>query len=276
MPLHAKEFFDELALPFPSGTVVGDAYYATPAGDPPLRLRIEFAQITDRQYDGLLVAVVHAERGVVEARRLRFAEHGTFARRDAAQGIADGRGVIRDWHKSGPAPWAGGEFAGLRKAIEDFAQICCPALFTPRRQAEPATWANRWHDQFWASDTTMLARFHEATQAVLGLAEGGTYDDRPISESLHNARFYVMDMLGLPLDQGILAEAAAVTQLTGRRLGPDTAEALSQISALPLDRQRALVQAVSRRHAAAPAARRSSPPHAVPAATAVPVGTRTR
>ncbi|OII62161.1 hypothetical protein BJP40_03960 [Streptomyces sp. CC53] len=270
MPLHAKEFFDELALPFASGTVVGDTYYATPAGNSPLRLRIEFARTTmDRQYDGLRLTVTHVERGVLDTRHLSFAEHETFARRDAAQGPGR-RGVIRDWHKDGPAPWAGAELTGLRKAIEALARIWCPALLAPRTQAEPAPWAVRWHEEFWVSDLAVLVRLHEATQAVFGLAEAGTYDGRTVSESLHNARFYVMDILGLPLDQGMLAEAAAVTQLTGRRLGPDTAGALDRISSLPLDEQRALVQAAAWRHGAAtPAARHPSPSPALPAAAAI-------
>ncbi|GAA3389021.1 hypothetical protein [Streptomyces roseoviridis] len=275
MPLRAKEFFDELALPFASGTVVGDTYYATPVRDSPLRLRIEFAQtVMDRQYDGLRLTVTHVERGALDTRHLSFADHDTFVRRDAAQGLAAGRGVIRDWHKDGPAPWAGAELAGLRKAIEDLARIWCPALLTAR-EVEPEPWAVRWHDQFWASDPATLARLHEATQAVFGLAEAGTYDGRTVSESLHNARFYVMDILGLPLDQGMLAEAAAVTQLTGRRLGPDTVAALDRISSIPLDEQRSLVQAAAWRHAAAtPAVRRSSASSALPATAAIRSTTR--
>ncbi|WP_318209498.1 MULTISPECIES: hypothetical protein [unclassified Streptomyces] len=271
MPLHAKEFFGELNLPFASGTVVGDTYYATPVGDSPLRLRIEFARtIMDRQYDGLRLTVTHVERGVLDTRHLSFADHGTFTRRDAARGPGSGCGVIRDWHKDGPPPWAGAELTGLRKAIEDLARIWCPALLTPRTQAEPEPWSARWHTEFWASDPATLARLHEATQAVFGLAEAGTYDGRTVSKSLHNARFYVMDILGLPLDQGMLAEAAAVTQLTGRRLGPDTTRALDRISSMPLDEQRSLVQAAAWRHGAAtPAARRPSPSPALPATAAI-------
>ncbi|MFD4377664.1 hypothetical protein [Streptomyces sp. NPDC058486] len=94
----------------------------------------------------------------------------------------------------------------------------------------------------------------------------------PVTETLSNARFYVMDMLGLPLDQGMLAEAAAVTQLTGRRLGPDTADAVERIASMPMDRQRAIVQAASRRHAATSTPLRTSPPPArsVPASSPTP------
>ncbi|MGW6388897.1 hypothetical protein ACWFR1_00030 [Streptomyces sp. NPDC055103] len=272
MSLHAKEFFDRLDLPLPFGTVVGDVYYATPT-DSPIRLRIEFAHtIMERQYDGLRLSVIHAERGKLETVHLRFAEHGTFTRRDAARVSHDGRGVVRDWHKDGLPPWAGADLTGLRTAIVDFVQVCWPALTAPRGLAEPAPWAERWHETLWATDTVMLTRVHEATQAVLNLAEGGTYDDVPITDSLRNARYFVMDMLGLPLDQGMLAEAAAVTQLTGRRLGPDTADALERIASMPMDKQRAIVQAASRRHAANATPLRTSPPPArpVPAAGQTP------
>ncbi|MFD3997442.1 hypothetical protein [Streptomyces sp. NPDC058583] len=271
MPLYAQEFFDRLDLPLPFGTVVGDVYYATPT-DSPIRLRIEFARtIMDRQYDGLRLAVVHAERGTLDTVHLRFAEHGTFTRRDAERSSGDGRGVIRDWHQDGRPPWADADLTGLRTAIVEFVQVSCPALTAPRSFAEPGPWADRWHETLWATDAVVLTRLHEATQAVLSLAEGGTYDDRPITETLRNARYFVMDMLGLPLDQGMLAEAAAVTQLTGRRLGPDTAGALERIASMPMDKQRTLVQAASRRHAATSTSLRTSPPPARP----VPASGRT-
>ncbi|MFG3348695.1 hypothetical protein ACGF1Z_27005 [Streptomyces sp. NPDC048018] len=264
MSLHAKEFFDRLDLPLPFGTVVGDVYYATPT-DSPIRLRIEFARtITDREYNGLRLAVIHAERGTLDTVHLRFAEHGTFTRRDARVGPGAGHGVIRDWHQGGLPPWDGADLTGLRTAILDFVQVSYPALSTPRSFAAPGSWADRWHETFWATDTVVLTRLHEAAQAVLDLAESGTYDDRPITETLRNSRYYVMDMLGLPLDQGMLAEAAAVTQLTGRRLGPDTAGALERIASMPMDKQRALVQAASRRHAATPSPLRTSPPSGRP------------
>ncbi|MEW1699071.1 hypothetical protein ACIQCR_31420 [Streptomyces sp. NPDC093249] len=128
-------------------------------------------------------------------------------------------------------------------------------------------WADRRHQTLWATDTATLTRLHEATQAVLDLAESGTYADRPVTASLFNARFYVMDILGLCLDQGMLAEAAAVTQLTGRRLGPETAIALERIATMPMDRQRAVIQAASRRHAATTPSPRTSPAPAHPAPT---------
>lgn len=62
----------------------------------------------------------------------------------------------------------------------------------------------------------------------------------------------------------MLAEAAAVTQLTGRRLGPDTVGALDRIANMPMDRQRALVQAASRTHAATATPLRTSPAPARP------------
>ncbi|WP_328486009.1 hypothetical protein [Streptomyces zaomyceticus] len=274
MSLHTKEFFEELDLPFPFGTVVGNVYYSTPT-DSPIRLRIQFAQtIMDRQYDGLRLAVIHAERGTLDTVHLRFADHGTFTRRDAKLGPGSARSVIRDWHKDGLLPWAGADLTGLRTAIVEFARISCPVLLAPRSRAEPGPWSERWHEVLWATDTVVLASLHEATQAVLDLAESGTYDDRPITHSLRNARYFVMDMLGLPLDQGMLAEAAAVTQLTGRRLGPDTARALERIASMPVEKQRAVVQAASRRHAATPAALRTSPLPAPPAPATAQTPTR--
>ncbi|MFI9210251.1 hypothetical protein ACIGW7_19200 [Streptomyces sp. NPDC053253] len=264
MSLHTEEFFDQLGLPLPFGTVVGGVYYANPT-DSPIRLRIDFARTAmDRQYDGLRLTVIHAERGALDTVHLRFADHGTFTRRDAKLGPGAGNGVMRDWHKDGLPPWAGADFTGLRTAIVAFVRVSCPALTAPRGFTEPGPWADRWHETLWATDTGVLTRLHEATQAVLDLAEGGTYDNRPITETLRNARYYVMDMLGLPLDQGMLAEAAAVTQLTGRRLGPDTADALERIAGMPINKQCALVQAASRRHAATVAPLRTSPPPARP------------
>ncbi|MEU8522369.1 hypothetical protein [Streptomyces sp. NPDC048577] len=262
--MHAREFFDRLDLSLPFGTVVGDVYYATPT-DSPIRLRIEFAHtVMDRQYDGLRLAVIHAERGTLDTVHLPFAEHGTFTRRDAGRSSGDGRGVIRDWHQDGLPPWAGADLTGLRTAILDFIQVSCPALTAPRSFTAPGPWADRWHETLWATDPVVLTRLHEATQAVLDLAESGTYDGRPITETLCNSRYYVMDMLGLPLDQGMLAEAAAITQLTGRRLGPDTAEALERIASMPMDKQRAIVHAAFRRRAATSTPLRTSSPPAHP------------
>ncbi|MER5737857.1 hypothetical protein ABT117_19565 [Streptomyces sp. NPDC002262] len=264
MVLHAREFFDQLDLPLPFGTVVGDVYYANPTNSA-IRLRIDFARtIMDRQYDGLRLAVIHAERGPLDTAYFRFDDHGTFTRRDAKLGPGAARGVISDWHNDGLPPWHGADLTGLRTAIVAFVQVSCPSLVAPRSFAMPGPWADRWHDSLWATDTVVLTRLHEATQAVLDLAEGGTYDGMPITETLLNARYYVMDMVGLPLDQGMLAEAAAVAQLTGRRLGPDTADALERIASMPMDKQRALVQAASRRHAATVTPLRTSPPPARP------------
>lgn len=269
MSLHAKEFFDRLELPLPLGAVVGDVYYAT-AGDSPIRLRIEFARtIRERQYDGLVLKLIHTDRGTLDTVHLRFAEHGTFTRRDAERGPGNGHGVIRDWHKDGPPPWAGADLTGLRTAIVDFVQVACPALSPPAGTAERTPWAERWQEELWATDTAILTRLHEATEHVLGLVEDGTHDGRSITESLHNARYYVRDMLGLPLDQGLLAEAGAVALITGRPVGPETAGALTRSAGLPMDQQRALVRAAWRRFTAKPAAPTTSTPPArsVPAKT---------
>ncbi|AWZ08346.1 MULTISPECIES: hypothetical protein [unclassified Streptomyces] len=278
MSLHAKEFFDRLELPFPFGTVVGDVYYATPTASP-IRLRIEFARtIRDREYGGLRLTLIHAENGTLDTVHLSFAEHGTFTRRDAERGPGTGHGVIRDWHKDGPPPWAGADLTGLRTVIVDFVQVSWPALITPAGFAERSPWAERWHEELWATDTVTLTRLHEATEHVLALVDGGTYDDVPITDSLLNARYYVRDMLGLRLDQGMVAEAEAVIQLTGRPLGPETADALTRIASMPMDQQRAIAHAAWQRHAATPTAPSTSAPPArsVPAPAPAQTPARSR
>lgn len=131
MPLHTKQFFDDvLQLPF-DGTVVGDAFYATFDTGSPLRLRIDFAStITHGEYGGLRLAVVHAEQGAIDTTILSFADHRTFARRDARLDIApggSGYSTFRDWHtqRSEP-PWKGADGAELRQAIEQYAEIWFP------------------------------------------------------------------------------------------------------------------------------------------------------
>ncbi|MCZ0978691.1 hypothetical protein O1L60_04035 [Streptomyces diastatochromogenes] len=257
--MYTKEFFDELALPFPSTQVTGATCYAVAAGDNPLVLKIDFSQtIRHKEYDGLRLSVVHSERGILDTVHLKFAQYGTFSRRDAGRG-GDGRDVFRDWHSAG-VPWEGADFTNLRTAIMEHATLWCPGLFVTQKSLNHLSWSTSWHEQLWATDTVTLSRLHEATQAVLNLVESGVlHEDVPLLETLKNARFFVMDVLGLPLDQGMLAEAAVVTQLTGRRLGPETADALARIDAMPLDDQRTLVQAALRRQLSPLAARRNRP-----------------
>lgn len=150
MSLHVEQFFDDvLALPFDEHAVVGNAYYAAPQPDSVLRLRIGFAPtIRHGEYDGLRLRVIHPDQGVVDTAILPFAEHGTFARRDAARVLVagtDGYAVFRDWHAhSGEPPWKGADGAGLRAAIVQYARMWFPdaparasARPTPARSALP-------------------------------------------------------------------------------------------------------------------------------------------
>ncbi|MFB8353001.1 hypothetical protein [Streptomyces niveus] len=134
MPLHTRQFFDDvLQLPF-DGTVVGDAFYASFDTGSPLRLRIDFAAtITHGEYGGLRLAVVHAEQGAIDTTILSFADHHTFARRDARLDIppgGSGHSTFRDWHtqRSEP-PWKGADGAELSRAIEHYTAVWFPGAW---------------------------------------------------------------------------------------------------------------------------------------------------
>ncbi|MFD4123886.1 hypothetical protein ACFXKK_02820 [Streptomyces globisporus] len=143
MPLHAQQFFDDvLELPFHQYAIVGDSLYATPQPNSPLRLGIDFAPtIRHGEYDGLRLRVVHLERGVLDTATLRFADHGTLERRDAARGLTTGRdgyAVIRDWHNhSSQRPWLGADGTGLCTAIEQYVHVWFPQAVESRLQALP-------------------------------------------------------------------------------------------------------------------------------------------
>jgi hypothetical protein len=146
VPLHAQQFFTELlTLPFDDSTVVADSYYATPQPGSPLRLRIDFAPtIRHREYDGLRLRILHPDQGVIDTAILTFADHDTFARRDAARKVGpgqDGYARIRDWH-AGEPPWKGADVGRLRRAIEQYARVWFPdsqAAERPSRKAQTRT-----------------------------------------------------------------------------------------------------------------------------------------
>ncbi|MGW0995375.1 hypothetical protein ACWD5V_19120 [Streptomyces sp. NPDC002523] len=143
MALHAQQFFDDvLELPLYQYAVVGDALYAAPQPNSPLRLRIDFAPtIRHGEYDGLRLSVVHPEQGVLDTVILRFADHGTFARRDTARDLVPGRdgyAVIRDWYaRSSRPPWHGADGTGLCTAIEQYAHFWFPPPAASRLAARP-------------------------------------------------------------------------------------------------------------------------------------------
>lgn len=136
MSLRAPEFFAELRLPFPSGTTVGNTYYATPIAGSPLRLQISFTDTMYRNtYGGLRLTVMHTDRGKIDAVALSFADHGTFRRREGKlhQGNMPDTFHIT-YARPGQPSWEGAETTGLREAIEKYASIWFPdAWATPAR-----------------------------------------------------------------------------------------------------------------------------------------------
>ncbi|MQS08055.1 hypothetical protein [Streptomyces alkaliphilus] len=134
MSLQAAEFFDELCLPFPDSAVVGDTYYAIPVLGGPWRLSIGFTRtIHTDTYGGLRAAVLHAERGEIDAVALGFIDHGTFHRRDEALNTPRGSkryGTFDTHHRPGHPPWEGAVTTGLRDAIERYTHIWFPGAWT--------------------------------------------------------------------------------------------------------------------------------------------------
>ncbi|MCL6739438.1 hypothetical protein [Streptomyces neyagawaensis] len=144
MSLHAQQFFTEhLMLPFAESAVVGDTYYAAPLPKSPLRLRIDFSRtIRESEYDGLRLAVVHPEKGDVDAVVLAFVEHGTFARRDAERDVQPGFSgyarILDLHHHNRQPPWNGAEVRGLRTAIEQYTKVWFPGGWTTSAHSRPA------------------------------------------------------------------------------------------------------------------------------------------
>ncbi|MFE5598028.1 hypothetical protein ACFQ8O_02330 [Streptomyces coelicoflavus] len=133
MPLHAPEFFAELRLPFHDHAVVGNTYLAAPTAGTHLRLRIDFTRtIYADTYGGLRLAIVHPDRGEIDAVTLSFLDHDTFHRRDAASNRAlndSKHGTFNKYHRPGQPPWEGAEFTGLRDAIEQYTTVWFPGAW---------------------------------------------------------------------------------------------------------------------------------------------------
>ncbi|GHG02649.1 hypothetical protein GCM10018777_11930 [Streptomyces albogriseolus] len=134
MSLQAPEFFAELCLPFHDSTVVGNTYFAAPAPGAPLRLRIDFTRtIHADTYGGLRAAIVHPERGEIDAVALSFVDHGTFHRRDEATNTRPNSkqyGTFDRYHRPGRPPWDGAVTTGLRDAIEQYTAVWFPGAWT--------------------------------------------------------------------------------------------------------------------------------------------------
>ncbi|MFF0700113.1 hypothetical protein ACFYVC_07400 [Streptomyces tendae] len=142
MSLQAPEFFTELRLSFHDHTVVGNTYYAAPVPGTPLRLRIDFTRtIYADTYGGLRVAVVHPDRGEIDAVALSFLGHGTFHRRDEATNTRPDTqqyGTFDKYHRPGRPPWDGAVTTGLRDAIEQYTAVWFPGAWAasgPKRAA---------------------------------------------------------------------------------------------------------------------------------------------
>ncbi|MEU6243953.1 hypothetical protein [Streptomyces sp. NPDC047024] len=142
MPLYAPEFFAELCLPLADGTVVGNTYFAAPAPDSALRMRIDFTRtIHADTYGGLRVAIVHPDRGEIDAVALSFAEHQTFHRRDEATNTRPDMhryGTFDKYHRPGRPPWDGAVLTGLRDAIEGYTSVWFPGAWVPSAPARAA------------------------------------------------------------------------------------------------------------------------------------------
>ncbi|MEW2550345.1 hypothetical protein AB0957_01160 [Streptomyces zhihengii] len=142
MSLQAPEFFAELCLPFDDHTVVGNTYFAAPVPGAPLRLRIDFTLTFHADtYGGLRVAVIHPDRGEIDAVALSFVDHGTFHRRDEATNTRPNTkqyGTFGTYHRDHQPPWEGAVTAGLREAIEQYTAVWLPGDWvrsTPSRAA---------------------------------------------------------------------------------------------------------------------------------------------
>ncbi|MGW8327553.1 hypothetical protein ACWGLE_06610 [Streptomyces sp. NPDC055897] len=114
--------------------VVGYTYFAAPAPGAPLWLRIDFTRtIHADTYGGLRIAVVHPDRGEIDAVALSFVENGTFHRRDEATNIRPNTkqyGTFDAYHRPGRPPWDGAVTTGLRDAIKQYAAVWFPGTWT--------------------------------------------------------------------------------------------------------------------------------------------------
>ncbi|MFE4058911.1 hypothetical protein ACFXP3_21900 [Streptomyces sp. NPDC059096] len=146
MSLQATEFFAELCLPFTDSTVVGSTYFATPVPGGPLRLRIEFTStIWADTYGGLRIAVVHADRGEIDAVALSFVDHGTFHRRDEAHNTRPNTkqyGTFDTYQRPG-RPWEGAVTTGLHEAIERYCTVWFPGAWKSASDITPHRTAHR-------------------------------------------------------------------------------------------------------------------------------------
>ncbi|MFJ8676291.1 hypothetical protein [Streptomyces sp. NPDC093589] len=142
MSLQAAEFYTELCLPFHVHTIVGNTYFAAPVPGMPVRLRIDFSgTIHADTYGGLRLAVVHQDRGEIDAVALSFVDHGTFHRRDEATNTRPNTkqyGTFDKHHRPGQPPWEGAVTIGLRDAIEQYTAVWFPGAWKASERSRAA------------------------------------------------------------------------------------------------------------------------------------------
>ncbi|MFJ9151796.1 hypothetical protein ACIRP7_27920 [Streptomyces sp. NPDC102270] len=264
MSLHAQHFFtDLLDLPVHERRVIGDACYAVVSPDSPLRLRIEFAQtIREREYGGLRLSILHPDRGALDHAYLSFADHGTFAVRDARLGKQpghDGYGVVRDWHHDDTSPWIGAAVIPLSHAIQDYLKVWTPEPPPPgsadrgrRRPAQLDTDPEPYQG-CWLTDADFLTRLHRATPVWLDIVDSVLDDGLPLTQALTGSREYAAQLLDIPPAFGLLIEAEAAARIVhaaglpvGRLRGASVAQGLSHIATLPIEDLHHLVRAAAR------------------------------
>ncbi|WP_406463389.1 hypothetical protein OH768_47985 [Streptomyces sp. NBC_01622] len=291
MSLHAQHFFtDLLALPVHERRVIGDACYAVLSPDSPLRLRIEFAQtIRHREYGGLRLSILHPDRGALDHAYLSFADHGTFAVRDARLGRQpghDGYGVVRDWHDDDSSPWTGAAVRALSHAVQDYLKVWTPEP-SPTSSADSGQRRPTRVDTdpepargCWLTDADFLTRLHQATLLWLDIVNDVLDDDFHLPEALTESREHAAQLLNIPPAFGLLIEAEAAARIVhaaglpaGALRGTSIAQGLSHIATLPIEDQHHLVRAAIRSNAIDPPvhlpgqSRPAPPPHPSPART---------
>ncbi|MFB8128648.1 hypothetical protein [Streptomyces mirabilis] len=288
MALHAEKFFTQ-QLDVTDGTVIGDIYYATPRPDSPLRLRIGFSRtIRAGEYDGLRLQILHAEQGgVLDSVLLTFADHDTFRSRDAAidrHPGDDGYAKLRDWHERDEPPWQGAATTKLRRAIEQYTRLWFPqppAAVRPDKVVSQRTLSGHppapEPNGFWLVDPDFRARLRSATHVLLDIVADCLDDGFRLIQALDGARYHAAELLGIPNEFGVLAEAEAAAEIvglwTGSPFAPAVTRALVLLDQRPLDDQERAVRAALRRRATTASALRTPVPAPVPT---VPASTRTR
>ncbi|MFF1297168.1 MULTISPECIES: hypothetical protein [unclassified Streptomyces] len=260
MSLHAQHFFtDLLDLPVHERRVIGDACYAVVSPDSSLRLRIEFAQtIREREYGGLRLSILHPDRGALDHAYLSFADHGTFAVRDARLGKQpghDGYGVVRDWHHDDTSPWVGAAVTLLSHAIQDYLMVWTPEP-SPPGSADSARQRPAQLDTdpepsrgCWLTDADFLTRLHQATPVWLDIVDSVLDDGLSLTQALTGSREHAAQLLDIPPAFGLLIEAEAAARIVqaaglpaGTLRGASVAQGLSHIATLPIEDQHHLVQ----------------------------------